>query len=317
MQKNIQSDLPYEDEIDLRELFKVLWINKIKIIIFTSIFALGSIIYSLSLPNQYKATVLLAPAQESENDLSGSLGRLGGLASVAGFSFDNNDVDKSKIAQEVMESWSFIDSFISKNNLSVKIYAVNNWSKESNQLYFDENLYDMEKKRWLIENSSGVQGPPTSWELYENFSGRLEILQSQAGLISISIEYFSPQIAKKWVDMYVDSINQYMQEREIVKVTNNINYLKDQINKTSISEMKEAFYNIMEEQIKNKMLAEASPDYVFAPVGPSMIPEKKSKPSRSIICFFGTLIGFLLSTFSVFMIHYLKNSEGDRAVISK
>ena len=71
----------YDDEIDLRELFAVLWAGKIKIIFITAIFAVASVIYALSVPNQYKATALLAPAQSDGGGLSGALGQLGGLAS--------------------------------------------------------------------------------------------------------------------------------------------------------------------------------------------------------------------------------------------
>ena len=44
----------YDDEIDLRELFAVLWAGKLKIIAITAIFAVASVIYALSIPNQYK-----------------------------------------------------------------------------------------------------------------------------------------------------------------------------------------------------------------------------------------------------------------------
>ena len=49
----------YDDEIDLRELFGVLWAGKIKIVAITAVFAIASVIYALSVPNQYKATALL------------------------------------------------------------------------------------------------------------------------------------------------------------------------------------------------------------------------------------------------------------------
>ena len=55
----------YDDELDLRELFGVLWAGRIKIIAITAVFAIASVIYALSMPNQYKATVLLSPAQSS------------------------------------------------------------------------------------------------------------------------------------------------------------------------------------------------------------------------------------------------------------
>ena len=42
MQNNAQNDTQYDDEIDLRELFGVLWAGKIKIIAITAVFAIAS-----------------------------------------------------------------------------------------------------------------------------------------------------------------------------------------------------------------------------------------------------------------------------------
>ena len=69
----------YDDEIDLQELFGVLWAGKIFIVVITALFAIGSVVYALSIPNQYKATALLAPAQSGGGGLSAALGQLGGL----------------------------------------------------------------------------------------------------------------------------------------------------------------------------------------------------------------------------------------------
>jgi LPS O-antigen subunit length determinant protein (WzzB/FepE family) len=125
----------------------------------------------------------------------------------------------------------------------------------------------------------------------------------------VSIEYYSPLIAKQWVDMYVESINRFMQQRQVDKVTRNIAYLQEQIGKTSIAEMREVFYTIIEEQTKSKMLAEASPDYAFVAVGPSMVPEKKSQPKRALICILGTLLGGMLSVLLVLVMHYARKSD--------
>ena len=51
MQNNIQNDIQYDDEIDLRELFGVLWAGSRQILAITVVFAFVSVIYSLSLPN--------------------------------------------------------------------------------------------------------------------------------------------------------------------------------------------------------------------------------------------------------------------------
>ena len=300
----------YDDEIDLRELFGVLWAGKIKIIAITAVFAIASIIYALSVPNQYKATALLAPAQSGGGGLSGALGQLGGLASLAGVSLGGGESGEAQIAQEIMKSWSYIEGFIADNNLAVEVYAAEGWNKGSNTLEINNNTYDVETNEWLVEDESGAIGTPSSWKLFESFSQILSVSEDKnSGLVSVSIEYYSPQIAKQWVDMYVESINRFMQQRQVNKVTRNIAYLQEQIGKTSIAEMQEVFYTIIEEQTKNKMLAEASPDYVFVAVGPSMVPELKSQPKRALICILGTLLGGMLSVLLVLIMHYAKKSD--------
>jgi uncharacterized protein involved in exopolysaccharide biosynthesis len=310
LENNALMNDQYDDEIDLRELFMVLWAGKIKIVAITAVFAVASVIYALSVPNQYKATALLAPAQSSGGGLSGALGQLGGLASLAGVSIGGGESSEAQIAQEIMKSWNFIEAFIADNDLAVELFAAEGWRKGSNELKINDDVYDSQNKQWLLENESGVVGPPSSWNLFKTFSGRLAVSEDKkSGLVSVSIEYYSPQIAKQWLDMYVSAVNAHMQQRQVDKVTNNINYLQAQIEKTSIAEMREVFYTIIEEQTKNKMVAEASPEYAFVAVSPSMVPEETSQPKRALICILGTLLGGMLSVLLVLAMHYTRKSD--------
>lgn len=310
MEKNIQISNQFDDEIDLKELFAVLWAGKIKIVAITAIFAFASVIYALSLPNQYKATVLLAPSQSSSSGLSGALGQLGGLASLAGVSIGGGESNEAQLAQEIMKSWGFIEGFIADNNLAVEVYAAEDWDKGSNKLQIDQNIFDTTTNTWLVEDDSGQQGPPNSWELYESFSERLAVSEDKkSGLISVSLEYYSPQLAKQWLDLYITAINKHMQKRQMIKVSRNIEYLEAQIEKTEIAGMQEVFYTIIEEQLKSKMLAEASPDYAFTAVSPSMVPEEKSQPKRALICVLGMLLGGMLSVLLVLLLHYARKSD--------
>jgi LPS O-antigen subunit length determinant protein (WzzB/FepE family) len=308
VENNIENDTQLNYEIDLQELFGVLWAGIQKIIAITVVFSFISVIYALSLPNQFQATALLAPAQSDSSGLS-ALGQFSGLASLAGVSLGGGESSEKQIAQEIMKSWSFIEGFITDNDLAVELVAAQGWSKESNELLINEDVYDTKNKQWLVENESGVKGPPSSWKLFQAFSGRLEVSEDKSGLVLVSFEYYSPQIAKQWLDMYVAAINAHMQQRQMLKVTNNINYLQAQIEKITIAEMKEVFYTIIEEQTKNKMLAEASPEYVFVAVSPSMLPEEKSQPQRALICILGTLLGGILSVLLVLVMHYARKSD--------
>ena len=98
-----------------------------------------------------------------------------------------------------------------------------------------------------------------------------------------------------------------MRERKIKRVERNIEYLKKQLTKTSMTEMKTVFYNLIEEQTKILMLAEANlDDYVFMTVSKSMLPEQKSYPYRRLIVIQYTLIGGLLSVLLVFLLRAFK-----------
>lgn len=295
------------DEASLGELFAILWQGKAVIIAVTLVFAFASVFFALSVPNQYRATVVLAPAQSDGGGLSGALGQLGGLASLAGVNIGGSDGGETQIAQQIMRSWGFIDGFINQYDLAVEIFAAEGWREASDEILIDTDIYDVSSATWLIEDD-GVLRPPTSWELFKVFADMLTVSEDKkTGLVSVSIEYYSPLLAKQWLDMYLIAINEHMQRRQVKKVSRNIEYLEDQIAKTSIAEMQGVFYTIIEEQIKSKMLAEASPNYAFAVVNPSMVPEEKSQPKRALICVLGTLLGGILSVLWVLVRYFLKS----------
>jgi LPS O-antigen subunit length determinant protein (WzzB/FepE family) len=299
----------YDDEIDLRELFSVLWAGKKLIVGITAVFALAAVFYALSVPNQYRATAIVSPAQDSGGGLSGALGQLGGLASLAGVSIGGGESSEAQVAQEIMRSRGFIEKFIAENNLAVEVFAAEGWDMASNQLDIDSDLYDIGSSQWVRDIPAGKALVPSGWELYEKFSEMFSVSEyKKTGMISVSVEYFSPQLAKEWVDRLVIGINQHMQSRKLQKVNINIQYLEAQIEKTSIAEMREVFYTIIEEQIKSKMLAEASPEYAFVTVSPAMVPEEKSQPKRALICILGTLLGGMLSVLWVLVRHYTRST---------
>ncbi len=307
MQNDQQPVDMYDDEIDLRELFGVLWAGKKLIVGITAVFAVISVLYALSIPDQYRASTVLAPAQQEGGGLSGALGQLGGLASLAGVSIGGGESSEAQVAQEIMRSWDFVDSFVSVNNLAVEVFAAEGWDRNNNTLSIDEDLYDVESESWVREAPAGKTVEPTSWELYEAFSERFSVSQDKkTGMITVAVEYYSPMLAKRWVDQLVKDINAHMQARKLKQVNNNIQYLEAQIQKTAIADMKEVFYTIIEEQIKSKMLAEASPEYAFVTVSPAMVPEQKSQPKRALICVLGTMLGGMLSILLVLIRHYAR-----------
>ena len=75
----------HDDEIDLRQLFRVLWAGKWLIVGITFAAAVIAVVVALMLPNIYRAEALLAPNdQKGAGGLSALAAQYGGLASLAG-----------------------------------------------------------------------------------------------------------------------------------------------------------------------------------------------------------------------------------------
>ena len=307
MQNDLQSTAQYRqalDEIDLRELLSVVWQGKKIITVTTAFFAIASVIIALLLPNKYEATIIIAPVQ-GQPSLAGMASKLGGLASLAGINLSNDEGGEAQEALQIMQSWGFIEGFIAKNKLEAPIFAADGWNSSDNSLTYNDQLYDYKTDRWIRTPPKGKPAEPSSWELYEEFLDHLSISSDKTtGMITVGLEHYSPVHAKIWLDLYIDSVNEFMRARKLAQVNSNMKYLEAEIQITPIADMKEILYQVLEEQIKNRMLAKASPEYIFGTVSKAMIPEEPSNPQRALISILATLLGLILSSFVVIISHY-------------
>lgn len=285
-------------QLDFINLVRVLWSGKWWMIGLGALAAAISIAVVFNIPNQYRASAVLTSTTGSS--VSGISAQLSGLASLAGVKLGSGDSDESQVAIEVMQSWSFIEKFIRDNHLQVPVFAADGWDRQTGQLSINTSLYSEHDKRWVRKPPPNKPVEPTSWELYEAFSERMSVSQDKkTGLVSVSIEYYSPAMAREWVELLVKAINEHMRQRKLESTNKNIEYLQAQVDKTSIAEMKEVFFKLIENETKNKMLAEASPEYQFTTVSPAMVPEQKSKPKRAVIVVLSTMLGGLAGMFFV------------------
>jgi uncharacterized protein involved in exopolysaccharide biosynthesis len=279
------------------------------VVSFTAIFSIGSIFYALSLPNMYKSRAILAPAESSSGGLASLAGNLGGLASLAGFSI--GDVGGSNLtaeALEIIQSWAFIEEFIQEQNIAPEVFAVKGWDQQTNELIYNTDIFDPRTETWVREPPKGKKPAPSSWELFEVFQEYMSVEEEQAGFTSLSIEYFSPEIAKHWVDALVLKINAKLQARNASAAEKNVAFLKQQIEETTLASMQSVFYELIEEQTKTLMLARGSTEYVFKTVNESRVAEEKSKPRRALICIFSAMLGGVLGSV-IALVRGLKEKE--------
>ncbi|MGQ4691782.1 Wzz/FepE/Etk N-terminal domain-containing protein [Aeromonas veronii] len=294
-----------EDEIDLRELFAALWRGKWWIAGSTLIGAVIAVLVAISLPNIYRSEALLAPSAEQQGGgLAAMAAQFGGLASLAGVNLSSGGPDKTAIAVEIGKSRQFLSHFIRQHQLEVPLMAVVKADKTTGELVIDEEIYDVASKKWVREVPPGKSVEPTDWELVKAFRDVASISQdTKSGLVTVAVDYYSPERAKQWVDWLVADLNEAMKLRDQSDATRNITYLKAQLEKTPVADMQTVFYQLIEDQTKTLMLTEVNQEYVFKTLDPAVVAEEKAKPKRALIAVLGTLLGGMLGVMLVLVRH--------------
>ena len=286
---------PADDEIDLRELWNAIWKGKWLIIAITFVFAVAGVAFALKQVNQYKSEALLAPAQ-AESGVGGLSAKFGGLASLAGVNLGGaGGGNKALLAQQVLQSREFIYQFIEKHQILVPLMAAKKWDLATDTLLLDEEIYNQQTKQWLREVDPPKTAQPTNWEAYEEFKNRLAVTEDKdSGFITISFEFYSPTLAKQWIDWLIADINNHIRALDTQEAQSAIEYLNGQIKQTSYADMQKIFFQLIEEQTKTIMLAEVRQEYVLKVIDPAIAPEEKSKPKRALICVLATMLGGML-----------------------
>lgn len=296
-----------DDEIDLREIFVAVWSGKLTVLAFTFIVSIIVVLLAISLPNEYRSEALLSPVNQ-EGGLSGLASNLGGLASLAGVNLNKGDGDnKTILAIETLKSRRFFKEFNERHNILPSLMAATEWDANTNQLIFDESLYNPATMTWVIQEDSNKSKVPSIQEAHKQFLERLIISQDDdTGFVRVSFEFYSPYIAKEWVDKLVFDINETIKKRDVAQAERSIAYLNEQIQITQLTELKTGFFEMIQSQTETMMLANASKEYLFQTLDPAIVPELKSKPKRALMCVLGAMLGGILGIIFVLVRHFIK-----------
>ncbi len=289
-----------DNEIDLAELFSIIWNKKLFISIFTSIAALISVLYALYLPNIYTSSSLLAPTTE-DNSLSSQLGSFSGLAGLAGVSLPAGNISNSQIAVKRIESFEFFSKYFLPNIKLEDLMAVDEWDAKNNTVVYDDSEFNSTSNEWSRK--------PSDQKAYKEYKRALSISQEElTGLVYLSMKHKSPVVAQNWVDTIIYNINECMREIDKQDAQNSIDFLNESLKNTNSQSIKVVFAKLMESQMQTLMLASSNEAYVFKTINSPIVPEDKSSPSRALICILGTLLGSILSILIVLFRNFRQTS---------
>lgn len=266
-------------------------------LLWMTLVVVATVMYVLTLPNQYKSQAVLIPT-EASGKLGGLSGSLGSVGALAGISLGGSGEKKSVVALELMKSRAFFTAFAQKYQLKTQLMAANGWDPVTKALTFDPEIYDEHAKKWLRPAIGLRSAEPSDQECFEAFMRIFGSSQDKlTGVVTLSLEFVSPDLAQRWLQLYIDEVNVQMKQRDIIEANESIAFIQDRIAQTHLNEIRNVLFAMLEEHQKTLVVANVKPDYVFKLIDPPSLPDIKSGPVRSIIvlmALFGALFIFVV-----------------------
>ncbi len=292
-------DFKESDQINFRELFSIIWQAKIIIFSLTSFFLIVGIVYSLSLTNLYKSTALLKIAESDNSNFIG--GNLGGLASLVGVNLSPTGSSQLYFARDFLKSRELFNDIVSNEETKALLTAVTGYDPISNQLTYDEKIYDPIKKSWSKDVSN--------YQLHQKFNSEImEVeIDYESQFIKMSVLHQSPIHAKELLELIVSKTNSNLRMKDQLSSNKAIDYLQSKIIEISFVDIKRSFNELLKEELKTQMLTNIREDYFFEYIQSPQITENKFYPRRSQITVVFGLFGFLFSViYAVFRFYTLE-----------
>lgn len=268
----------------LRSLFIIVTHHWMIIVAFILTFLSAGAVYTFSANPIYRAETRLAPINfQSTNYGLGLIGgQFAGLAALTGFPAASTATTQEAV--EILQSRAFTARFIEDLNL-LPI------------LFYDQ--YDDESKTWYdpADQPSLTDGVNLFDEEIRKVSTDIS-----TGFVTLSVQWQNPLVASNWANDLVARINSELRNREATDATNSIDYLRRQLAKTDIVEIRNTLFELIEEHEKRRMLAAVNDQFAFRVLDPATPPETDDPihPKPLLILFttgiLGLIFGFVVAT---------------------
>ena len=328
MEEQIQNQ---DEEISLIDLFAVLLRYKWMIIIVTCLSAVLALTISIIslvqspeksiLPNEYTPyALMLINDPESSSGLSSMLSS-SGLGSLAGMAGVSTGTSNSGLALYFAGTNTFLDPIIEKFNL-VERYKIKKFPKAETRDELKENLvasYDEDSGIFSISFTD--KDPVFAADVVNYAVGLMENMFLNLGIDKNVLE--KQNLEENIENSYQEMISL---QKKIQSLESSVSYgvssnvpsiiLETSILKAELA-AQESVYTQLKTQLELLKVSMASEKPVFQVVEKAEVPDRKSEPSRGMLCIIVTFAGGFISVFMAFLLNAIKNIKNDPVAMEK
>lgn len=217
---------------------------------------------------------------------------MSGLAGIAGISLSNanSGPDRAEVAVSTIKSRDFLKHLLTFDNILPNLMAVKNFNKEKNQVEYDETKYT-QKDGW-------TQNKPSYLEAMKVYDKILSVsVNKKTQFLSISVNHVSPKFAYDLISLIITETNSLQRDRDLKEAEITLGYLFQELEKTQDVDLRLSINQLIESQMKKKMLARVKTNYLLEPLDLPYVPEERTSPRRTMIVLIGSFSGLIIAIF--------------------
>ncbi len=264
----------------------------------TLAFLVAGLAYSLLAAPIYRAEVILAPAdsESATQGLGAIVSQLGPLAALAGVSALGGSNTPEAVA--VLESRGFTAKFISQRNLLVVLFSED---------------WDQQAGKWDTRDED-VPTLADGVKLFDEEIRKVSV-DPVTGLVSLSIEWTDPSLAAEWANELVVQLNRVLRERDMREASTSLEYLRQELSKSDVVEIRSALFQLIEQQQKRKMLASVNEQYALRVLDAAVAPDDDDpvRPLPIVVILIAALLGVLFGSCGALLAELSPDRDNSRA----
>ncbi len=224
----------------------------------------------------YRSEILLAPAQVDDNrgQFSALIGQYAPVLQPATLTPAEQSKD---LAVAILTSRKFTEEFIAGENLLPVLFA---------------DAWDAETESWTTGQA------PSLAEAVALFSESVRSVHedNRRNLVTLRIEWTDRELAAYWANQLVTRLNDYLRQRDIDEAQRSIEFLNEELTRSSVIGLQQGIYRLIEHQIEMVMLANVRDEYAFEILDPAVPAEAGDyvRPRRLLILIVGLMLGLFL-----------------------
>lgn len=250
-------------------------------------------IYLRNTTYTYSIDLRVSPAQ---SDSSGALGKLGGLAAVAGI---NLPTDRAVSPFELYVEALYLPEVsqeLSKNNALMRGAFYKEWNQKENRFVKPTGIVGS-----LVNGVKGLLGipnykwqPPNGQRLNKFIRDEINVSRdAKKSIATIHMDHKDPQFASMFLLELHSTVDRMLRVRAQRRADSNIDYLSKKLREVVLAEHREALASTLSEQERQRMMTAGTASYAADLFGGPSISMRPTKPKPTLMLGLAFALGLL------------------------